>query len=329
MGFAKAVPQAGWFKLGLYGPTGSGKTLTSLLLAEGLARRSGKRIAYIDTEHSTKFYDREVPERTVHPGAFDFDRIDTRSMFDALAAVESLDPNVYGVLVIDSITHLWDAAKESYQGKKTSKGGIPVQAWGDIKRPYKRMMSLFLDGAFDAIVCGREGVQMEDDENGEPVVTGKKMKAEGETPYEPDVLGHMRPRREDDGSHIISVFFEKDRSSILEGRSFDWPTFATIERSVAILAGGGKIEGKKLGTPEENAAHDAAAREQQAEQAEADRKALSDQIRKALIEATDITTLQAAWSLTKGKKTKLGEESYADLEALKNNRKNDILKAVA
>jgi pantothenate kinase-related protein Tda10 len=37
-------------KLGLYGPAGSGKSFTSLLIAEGLARHTGKRVAYVDTE---------------------------------------------------------------------------------------------------------------------------------------------------------------------------------------------------------------------------------------------------------------------------------------
>jgi hypothetical protein len=65
---------------------------------------------------------------------------------------------VYGVVVIDSITHLWEAAKAAYNGKMMANGGIPIQAWGNIKKPYKRMMTRFLDGKFHAIVCGREGL---------------------------------------------------------------------------------------------------------------------------------------------------------------------------
>jgi hypothetical protein len=40
-------------KMALYGPAGSGKTFTALLLAEGLARHTGKRVAYCDTEYGT------------------------------------------------------------------------------------------------------------------------------------------------------------------------------------------------------------------------------------------------------------------------------------
>jgi pantothenate kinase-related protein Tda10 len=66
-GFRKAKAEQAALKIGIYGPPGSGKTFTSLLLAEGLARVSGKRIAYVDTEHGTDFYCQAVPARKLHP----------------------------------------------------------------------------------------------------------------------------------------------------------------------------------------------------------------------------------------------------------------------
>ena len=186
------------------------KDLTSLLWAEGLAAIDGKRIAFIDTERGSEFYCLDIPERTVHPKDFDFDRFITRSLMETLEAVEELDPKVHGVLVIDSITHLWEAARAAYNGKLLPNGGIPLQAWQQIKKPYKRLMSLFLDGSFHAILCGREGVVMEQDEDGEMRVTGTKLKAEGETPHEPHVLGRMCPDRDERGGYITKVFFEKD-----------------------------------------------------------------------------------------------------------------------
>jgi ABC-type sulfate/molybdate transport systems ATPase subunit len=54
-------------KMALYGPAGSGKTFTSLRIAEGLAAHTGKRIAFVDTEHGTAFYGQAVPQRRVHP----------------------------------------------------------------------------------------------------------------------------------------------------------------------------------------------------------------------------------------------------------------------
>src|SRR5271165_2638042 len=94
-------------KLAFYGPAGSGKTFSALLVAEGLAQQAGKRIAYCDTEQGTAFYAQEVPQRRVHPEAFDFDALYTKSITEVLAAVRDLDVAAYGVLVIDSISHLW------------------------------------------------------------------------------------------------------------------------------------------------------------------------------------------------------------------------------
>ncbi len=320
--FQKAKSEQAYFKVALYGKTGSGKTLTSLLWAEGLAAREGKRVAFVDTERGSEFYSIDIPERTVHPKAFDFDRLITRSLMETLEAVESIDPKTHGVLVIDSITHLWEAARAAYNGKMLPNGGIPIQAWQQIKKPYKRLMSLFLDGSFHAILCGREGVVMEQDEDGEMRVTGTKLKAEGETPHEPHVLGRMCPERDEKGGYIIKVFFEKDRSGILTGKEFLWPTYETISPVVRYLCGG---EQGKLGTPEEAAEIDISAQEAEKEKAERERKELFDQIRAALVGAKTIAQLQTGWSLTSGKKTRLGDEFFTQLQAIKDSRKAELL----
>jgi hypothetical protein len=121
-------------KLAFYGPAGSGKTFTSLIVADGLAQHSRKRIAYVDTEFGTIFYGQSVPQRRVHPGAFDFDVLYTRSITEVLTAVRELDPDTHGVLVIDSITHLWDSCKNAFTGRLTKAGTVPLHAWGGIKK---------------------------------------------------------------------------------------------------------------------------------------------------------------------------------------------------
>lgn len=323
--FTKAVAQQAKFKAGLYGSQGRGKTFTALLFAEGLAARENKRIAYIDTERGTDFYSMDIPERTVHPKAFDFDRIVTRSIMETLEAVLELDTNVHGVLVIDSITHLWEAARAAYTGKRMSNGGIPIQAWDAIKRPYKQLMGAFLDGNFHAILCGREGVEMDKDEDGEMEVVGKKMKAEGETAYEPHVLGRMVQQRNADNSCQISVFFEKDRSGILTNKSFVNPTYAIIEPIVRHLSG---TQGT-VGSVSDSAEKDAAAIERAQEKAAAERQQMFDTIRSAILASKSLDTLRGAWDLTKGKKGKLGDDLYTKLENLKDSQKAELMGAAA
>jgi hypothetical protein len=318
----KAKCEQAYAKIALYGKTGSGKTLTSLLWAEGLASLDGRRIAFVDTERGSEFYTLDIPERTVHPKAFDFDRLITRSLLETLEVVETLDPKVYGVLVIDSITHLWEAARAAYNGKLLSNGGIPIQAWQQIKKPYNRLMSLFLDGSFHAILCGRESLIMEQDEDGEMRITGTKLKAESETPHEPHVLGRMYPTRDENGGYIIKAFFEKDRSGILTGKEFLWPTYETIAPVVSYLCGG---EQGKLGTPEEAAERDIAAHEAAREKADRERKKQFDQIRAALVSAKSIQQLQTAWTLINGKKSCLGDELFTQLQKIKDSRKAELL----
>ncbi len=127
--FAKPQPLKAALKIALFGPAGGGKTFTSLLIAEGLAKHSGKRVAVLDTEQGTAFYGQEVPQRAVHPTAFDFDVLHSRPITEVLGAVRGLDAARHGVLVVDSITHLWDACKAAYAGRLNRNGAIPFQAW--------------------------------------------------------------------------------------------------------------------------------------------------------------------------------------------------------
>ena len=230
-GFRKAKAEQAALKIGLYGAPGSGKTLTSLLMAEGLAEITGKRVAFVDTEHGTDFYCKAVKDGTVHPAAYDFDALYTKSLTETLSAVQSLDTNEYAVIVIDSMTHLWEAAKAAYSGRTTKVGSIPMQAWGKIKKPYKDLMSYLLSSPMHAIICGRQGVDYEtDEETDELKAVGYKMKAEGETAYEPHILLRMeglKPKRTNEIGQIIA-YAEKDRTGILSGRSFINPTFDTL-----------------------------------------------------------------------------------------------------
>ncbi len=243
-GFRKANKDVGEspaaLKMGVYGPAGSGKTFTALLVAEGLAKRTGKRAALVDTELGTKFYTKPVPGRSLHPEAFDVDVMHTRSITEVLSESKALKPDDYSVLVIDSITHLWEACIAAYAGKHTSIGTIPMQAWGKIKRPYKDLMSFLLASPLHVILCGRQGTEYATNEETEELkAIGYKMKAEGETPYEPDVLIRMEAIRAAKTREVSSIiaYAEKDRSGMLAGRSIVNPTFDTLVGPLLPLLG--------------------------------------------------------------------------------------------
>lgn len=258
MDFVKAVNMQSKVSLTMYGKAGSGKTMTSLMFAEGLAERTGKRVAFIDTENGSGYYAEEVKERTAHPEAFDFDAMYTRSLDDVLKAVKKLDFNIHSVLVIDSMTHIWQsaiAAWEAVGGEKTNIKklkieGIPDYAWSFIKAPYLELIRLLMDAPFHVIIVGRlKEVYL----NGE--VVGFTMAAEKNTLYEANISIKMEALKLPgvDLKATISMFVEKDRTSILNGRTFTDPTFKTIEPILRLL----KDKQRQTEDPEVTAKKDA------------------------------------------------------------------------
>lgn len=237
-GFRKKKCEQAFLRIGVYGPTGSGKTFSTLLFAEGLAKLEKKRVAYIDTEHGTDFYVERVPQRKVHPEPFDIDCLDTRSLTEALREVKKLDFNVYGVTVIDSVTQMWEGAIGAYEGKKTSIGSIPMHAWGPIKKPYKELINFLLNARCHVFILGREGNEFaRDEETDELQVIGKKMKSEGETPYEPQILLRMEPLKKQNATTTYRAYAEKDRTGILAGRLIVNPSFESVIAPLLPLLG--------------------------------------------------------------------------------------------
>ncbi len=237
MPFQKAQPQQARLKVSIYGPPGSGKTFTALLMAEGLAAQRGKRIAYVDTEHGTDFYAMNVPERPVHPSKFDIDTIYTKSISKILDEVMAIDQSVHGVVVIDSISHVWESAMEAYEGRKTSSDGIPMHAWGAIKKPYKTLINFLIGSQLDVFILGRQKNIFGKDDRGELVKTGVTMKAEGETAYEPHICLRMESEihATDRMKSRPVIYVEKDRTGILQGQTIYWPNFSTVEPILPLL----------------------------------------------------------------------------------------------
>jgi AAA domain-containing protein len=238
-GFEKPKPLKAALKMALFGGAGSGKTFTALLVSEGLAQHTGKRVAYIDTEFGTAFYGQTVPQRKVHPERFDFDVLHTKSITEVLAAIKQLDLERHGVLVVDSIIHLWDSCKNAYTGRMTRAGSVPLPAWSVIKRPYKELMNWILSSPVHVLICGRQGNDFaEDQESGELKNLGYKMRAEGETAYEPDLLLRLEAHKADRKKPaVVMANVEKDRTGILAGQSIPWPTFDNVAQPLLGLLG--------------------------------------------------------------------------------------------
>ena len=237
-GFTKGVAKVTSLKFGLEGLPKSGKTGTSLLMAEGLAKQSGKRIAYICSEpRGAAPFLLKIPSRAWHPEPFDLDMVETESLHEAREAVQKhLDLSKYGVVLVDSMSVLWDSAVASYSGTKP----IPMNAWPGIKAPFLDFIDQLVKLPIHAIIVGRESVEMQEDTDGKLVKTGTKMRAEKETGYEVDTLIRIeavaakgsnaidKKSRKKSGISLVPTAFPVDRWNLLNGKAIEWPTFENI-----------------------------------------------------------------------------------------------------
>jgi hypothetical protein len=228
--FKKAECEQAYLKVAMFGAAGSGKTFTALLYAEELARKMGKKTYLFDTENGYHFYVVDVPEREFHPTKFNINVFHTQSLAEMNEEVANL-PDDCGVLIFDSLTQAWSSAKDHVPDeKKNNVGAIPLHLWGTVKKPYKELVKKLMNGQYHTFVLIREKNSFDDDGAGGLRMTGKLPQCESESPYEFNMLSHHRAvMNQKTKVTTYEVTFEKDRTGILSGKTFNNPDYKTIE----------------------------------------------------------------------------------------------------
>ncbi len=228
-----------YFKVAAEGAAGSGKTFTLALTVAGLYKHIGatKPIVIFDTERSAKFLSPFFKSQNI-PVLLK----DSRSLTDLITTMDYCNEGNAEILIIDSITHVWEGFLNAYQQKK-GRSYLQFQDWGFIKPTWKREYSdRLVMGRYHILFTGREGYtyDYQTDENGkrELVKTGVKMKVEGDTAYEPDLLFRME-RFEKVLGDKKEIWREatviKDRANLIDGKTFKNPTFEDFMPVVAFL----------------------------------------------------------------------------------------------
>lgn len=221
-----------YLKLAFEGFAGSGKTYTMAELAIGLHKRIGstKPIVVFDTEEAAKFLQpifKEAGIQALHKRS--------RSLADLKETMRRCRDGAAEILMIDSISHVWENFVEAYKRKK-NRDRLQFEDWGFIKPEWKRDFSEpFVRDPYHTLMTGRAGYEYEDekDENGKRQIykSGIKMKVEGETAYEPDLLVLMQRFEEvltDEKRVWREATIIKDRSTRIDGKTFRNPTFANF-----------------------------------------------------------------------------------------------------
>lgn len=213
MPFVKAKKYAHKIRLGLAGPTGSGKTYTAEKVAAYIAAKEGGRVAVIDTEHGTA---------ALYAEEFDFDHLVLESFAPDryVEAIHEAEREGYAVIIVDSVTHAWagkDGALEQVD-KKAGQNGNSFTAWRDVTPQHNRLVEALVGCKTHIIVTVRSKMAyalQETEQNGRKRTVVEKLglqpvQREG-LEYEFDVFADI------DVTNTLSV--SKTRCKELQGYS--------------------------------------------------------------------------------------------------------------
>lgn len=208
----KAQRSKAKLRLGLAGPSGAGKTHSSLLVAKGL----GKRIAMIDTEN--KSGDLEAGK----PGIPEYDVITLGAPFTCekyIGAIKHLQENGYEVIIIDSLTHAWsgEGGILDLQGKITDSGkGNSYTAWRFVTPKHNTLVETILQSNCHIIATMRSKTQYVQQAGSNGKTEIKKV--------------GMEPIQRDGMEYEFTIFLDinhdhtasssKDRTSLFDGQYF-------------------------------------------------------------------------------------------------------------
>lgn len=242
-----AKHEIAFFKAGLFGEAGSGKSFTAVKWALGMHAyiKSKKPIAFYDTEGGLSFLLHHFEKAGVKVLS-----VRSRSLSDLSAFLDEAKAQT-DVCIIDSITHPWQAEMTAYK-KKRGRSFISIRDWGPLKDTWREKFSeKYTQYPVHIIMCGRssnifEDVLDEDEKKAsgkdkyESVKVGTKMKTEAETGYEPSLLGEMeKVYLSEGGKYVRRLHVVKDRFDVIDSADFDNPTFENILPHIKLLNLGG------------------------------------------------------------------------------------------
>ncbi|HTC01030.1 MAG TPA: hypothetical protein VK705_10135 [Ferruginibacter sp.] len=239
-----------FLKASFGGFAGAGKSLTASMLSAGAYKQMGlkKPILIIDNEKGSRFlipfFKKELPDTKVYIK-------DTTSLVDVLEAMDMLNRGEIDLLHIDSLTKVWYAFINEYK-EKNRVVFMQMLDWAKILPDWQAKFSdRFVNISGSIVFTGRGGYTYEKEEDttdlngkvkkGAMVKSGVKMKMAGETPFEPDLNIWMEMEQIEDGEGKREVFREatifKDRSGVIDGKTFKNPTYKDFKPVVDFIIG--------------------------------------------------------------------------------------------
>lgn len=219
----EAVRQRRPLKVAIDGPSGAGKTFTSLRLAFDMRRRGvGKRIAVLDSENNSatlyagvaidgevwKYDHCPIPREKQNPGGY-------------IEAYEYLVGRGYDIIIPDSLTHAWYGA-QAIVDQQAGPNRDNFRAWAQVTPVQRRMMATLTDDRAHLIGTMRvksEYVKQFNEKRGREEMrrVGTKTDQKEGAEYEFDCVIRIEPG-EDKREHVARV--EKVRGcSAMDGQA--------------------------------------------------------------------------------------------------------------
>ena len=235
-----ATKENATLKVALFGFPGSGKTFTATAQAIGLQKhiKSEKPLGFLDSEGGSDFV---LPH--FEANGIKVVRAKTRA-FAALREFLFESEKICDLVIIDSMTHFWTDLCDSYR-RAMNRDTLQFQDWNVLKPEWTAFMKDVLNSPLHIWLLGRAGFEYnyetDPDSNKKILVkTGTKMRAEGQTQYEPHLTIEMENLQWTDEEYARHVkdtkwgkagkvsarvsFFQmtilKDRANVLSGARF-------------------------------------------------------------------------------------------------------------
>lgn len=219
--FKKATQADALLRCALYGPAGSGKSYTSLAIAQGL-RGPEDAVAVIDSERGAS---------AKLAGRFDFDVLELEAITPSayVDAINAAAEAGYPVLIIDSLSHAWGYCRENVDRLAEARfKGNTWAAWSAITPKWEALLQAILTYRGHVLVTCRaksEWVQ----KDGRPQKVGLGPTTRDGSEFEFDLLCALSP------DHYLVV--EKDRFGVFQDEVFHKPDRAFGERIAGALRG--------------------------------------------------------------------------------------------
>lgn len=209
--FKKATKEKQKLRLLIEGASGSGKTYSALIIAQTIAKKLNKKIAFIDTEYGSA---------SLYADKFDFDTLELEAPFTPEkyinAIKEASECGDYGVLIIDSISHEWSGPGGCLD-IQSALGGT-FNDWKRVTPRHQKFINSILESKIHIIGCARtksdyvmeEGFNSKGKATTKPVKVGTKTEQREGLEFEFTTIFRLNQ------NHVASV--SKDRTSIFENK---------------------------------------------------------------------------------------------------------------